>query len=325
MSRYFSRHIMTLVLLLAIALVVPFIVEDRLIRHYFILAFLYAVVASNWDLSLGYAGIFNFGHVAFFGIGVYASAIGALKLGLNPWLAMIFAGFAASLLAALIALPVVRLRGVYVVLVTFAVSQLVLQLILSQAEITGGAQGMVRVPSLRLFDYNFARDNRFGYYYVALGLLCLSTISLRWLVRSPFGLSLRALRDNADYAAARGISAARQHLLVLSFSAFFTGVAGALFTHYLRVASPEIFGFGMMSLVLSMVLVGGISSIYGPIVAALLLTFASEGMAGIEGMANLRFMVISVAMVMVLLMFPGGLASLYARFASRRPDNRKQE
>jgi branched-chain amino acid transport system permease protein len=295
--------------LIVVGLIVPFVVQDTYVRHLFIIAFIYAVLASSWDLSLGYAGIFNFGHIAFFGIGVYATGLTAKLLGLDPWLAMLFGGVAASAAAALVALPVVRLQGVYVVLVTFAFSQLVLQLVISQSDVTGGTQGLIRVPTIELFGYNFLRDFKFGYYYVAFAMMVISVACLRRLARSDFGLSIVAMRDNEDYAASRGIPIALQRLKVLMASAFFAGVAGGFFVIYLRVASPEVFSFSTSSLVLSMVLVGGTSTIYGPAIAALALTFLSEGLANFEDLAEARFLLIAAAMIMVLVFLPKGLAS----------------
>lgn len=299
--------------LIIAGLFVPIIVHDTYIRHLFIIAFVYAIVAASWDLTLGYAGIFNFAHVAFFGIGIYATGLTAKLLGVDPWIAMLIGGAAASAAAAIVALPIVRLQGVYVVLVTFAFSQLVLQLVINQSQYTGGTQGMVSVPTLWLPGYNFLRDYKFGYYYVAYGLLVATTVCLRLLARSNFGLSIKALRDSEYYGVSRGIPIARQRLKALVASAFFAGMAGGFYVIYLRVASPEIFDFSTSSLVLSMVLVGGTSSIYGPIVAAVVLTFISEGLANIDNFAEGRFMVVAAAMVVVLLFFPKGFASVLPR------------
>ncbi|MET4072249.1 branched-chain amino acid transport system permease protein [Bradyrhizobium sp. S3.2.6] len=304
--------------LLLAGLLVPVFVQDVYLRHLFIISFVYAIIAASWDLTLGYAGIFNFAHIAFFGVGVYATGLTAKLLGVDPWIAMLLGGMAASLSAIIVALPVVRLQGVYVVLVTFAFSQLVMQLIISQSDLTGGTQGLVRVPTIWLPHYNFVRDYKFGYYYVGFALLVSTIVSLRWLVRSDFGLSIKALRDNEDYAVSRGIPIARQRLKALVASAFFTGVAGGFYVIYLRVASPEVFDFSTVSLVLSMVLVGGTSSIYGPLFAALFLTFISEGLANINNFAEGRFMLVAVAMIVVLVFFPKGLASILPMVLERR-------
>jgi branched-chain amino acid transport system permease protein len=156
------------------------------------------VVAACWDVSRGLAGPFNFAHLAFFGIGVYVSAILSNVLHVDPWLSILVAGLCATAAAAVVSLPVVRLRGIYVVLVTFAFGQLVQQVVLSQADITGGCQGMVMVPPLRIGTLNFARDQKFAYCYAAIALLAVTTLLLRWLMSSPLGVAMRAVRDDEN-------------------------------------------------------------------------------------------------------------------------------
>jgi len=307
------RNIVVPLACLAVLAVVPLVATESYTRHLFIIAFIYAVIASNWNLSLGHCGVFNFGHLTFFGVGVYTAAIAAKTFGVNPWIAIWLGGITAALAAFLIATPVARLKGIYVVLVTFAFSQLAMQLVLSQSQITGGAEGMVRIPFMRIGDYSFVRDYKLGYYYVGLALLVLSTLFLLAVINSPFGKSLKAVRDAEDYAESRGISVSNQRILVLVLSAVFTGVAGGFYAIYLRVASPEVFGFGTLALALSMVLIGGTGTTYGPIVAALALTFATESLAGIRGLEEARFIIVAVAMILVLRLAPGGLLGLLNR------------
>ncbi|SDJ53424.1 branched-chain amino acid ABC transporter permease [Salipiger marinus] len=308
-----NQRLVALAALILLALV-PAVVTDTYTRHIFIVAFIYGTVAVNWDLSLGLAGLFNFGHLAFFGIGVYTAAILTTALDISPWLAIPAGGVTAAIAALVIALPVAKLQGIYVVLVTFAFGQLCMQVVLSQGDLTGGAEGLVRLPYLSIGDYAFIRDFRFAYYYVALGLLTVSVISLLLLAHSPFGKSLRAVRDNPDYAAARGISVARQRVLVLVASAVFTGIAGGFYAIYLRVASPEVFGFSVATLILSMVLIGGAGSILGPVFAALALTFATEAMAGTRGLEEARFIIVAAAMITVLRIAPSGAINIFSRF-----------
>ena len=289
---------------LAFLVLVPLFVRDSYVRHLFILAFIYAVVASNWDLSLGYGGLFNFAHLAFFSIAVYGYGILAKSLGVSPWLAIPVAGFLAVLSALIVSIPILRLGGIYIILVTFAFSQLVLQLVVSQSDVTGGVMGMVALPPLKLPWHNFVRDGKLGYYYGGLILLILSTLFLRRIVTSHTGLSIVALRDNADYAVSRGISQARQRIITLAASALFTGIAGGYFGAYIRVAAPDAFGFGLLSLILSILLLGGTSTIYGPIVAAFLLTFVSEAMVDL---GPWRHMVVAALIVLVLVYYPGGI------------------
>lgn len=307
------RNITLLSLGTMMLLSVPLFVTDSYIRHLFIIAFIFAIIASNWDLSLGYAGLFNFGHLAFFGVGAYTAAIASRVLEWSPWLGILLGGITAALAAAVIAAPVARLRGIYVVLVTFAFGQLCLQLVLSQSQITGGAEGIVRIPALSLGDYRFNRDFNLAYYYTGFGLLAMSTLFLLAVTHSTFGKSLRAVRDNPEYAASRGISVARQRVLALTMSAVFTGMAGGFYAVYLRVASPDVFGFATLSLALSMLLIGGVGSVIGPILAALALTFVNESLAGIRGLEDLRFVLVAVAMIIVLRIAPGGSMEMLSR------------
>ena len=270
-------------------------------RNLAILALLFAVVASNWDLTLGYAGIFNFAHVAFFGIAGYVSAIATIHLGVPVWLDVALAVVAVAALAGVTAALALRLRGIYVALVTFAFVQLCVALIISQKWLTGGAVGLVGVPDLQLFGFSLGSDGR-SYFYLAEALLLASTYFLQYLVSSDFGLSLVALRDNEDYAVSRGISATRQRVLAMIASSLFTGAAGAVYAHYLIVASPDIFSFSLTTLILSMTLLGGTSTIFGPILGAILLTVVTEQLASF---GVIRFMIIAVLIVLTLRFLPG--------------------
>jgi branched-chain amino acid transport system permease protein len=292
----------------------PLAVQDSYSRHILIMIFIYGLVAASWDLSLGYAGIFNFGHLALFGIGLYTYGILTSVGHFEPWVAFLAAGLASTFAAVLVAVPILRLKGIYIVLVTFGFSQLTMTIIISQSWVTGGTLGMVRIPTLPLFGHNLIRDNKLGYYYIALVLLGLGIAGLRVFVRSRLGLSIVALRENEDYAVSRGISLARQRVLTLAASALATGLAGAFYGAYLRTASVDVFGMGMTTLVLSMVLLGGAGTIYGSVLASALLTILAESAANL---GPWRPMLIAVLIVAVVLVYPTGLMG-FLRSALRR-------
>ena len=285
----------------------PLVFGDSYSRHILIMVFIYAIVASNWDLSLGYGGVFNFGHIALFGIGVYAYSLLTKLVGVDPWLALAASGAIATLAAIIVTIPILRLKGIFIILVTFGFAQLVMQVILSQSDITGGTQGIVRIPGLYWFDHNMVRDGKFAYFYIALGLLLASTVFLRVFVRSRIGAGIVALRDNEDYAIARGISIVRQRMITLAASAFFTGVAGAFYAAYQRNASIDVFGASLATIILSMVLLGGTSTIYGAIIASFVLTVFSELMADFGAW---RPMITAMLIIGVMLAYPSGLAGI---------------
>lgn len=302
-----AREALGFALVILVLALMPAIVRDSYGRHLLIMVFIYGLLAASWDLTLGYAGIFNFGHLALFGIGLYAYGVLTTVAHLNPWLGFLAAGVAAGLAAVLVSVPILRLKGIYIVLVTFGFSQLVMSIIISQSKVTGGTLGMVRIPMLPFFDHNFLRDGRLGQYYMALVLLAAGLAVLRAVVRSRLGLSIVALHDNQDYAVSRGISLARSRVLTLTISAVVAGFAGAFYGAYLRTASVEVFSMGLTTLVLSMVLLGGSRSIYGSVFASGFLTLSSEAVAGL---GPWRPMLVALLIIGVVLVYPGGLMSL---------------
>lgn len=292
------------VIAVAVLAALPLFFEATHTRHLLILVFVFGMVAASWDLSLGFGGLLNFAHIALFAVGIYTYAILAKTLGVNPWLAIALAGPAAVGVAVIIALPVLRLDGIYVILVTIAFSQLIYQVIISQSGVTGGTSGMVTLPPLRIGDYRLTSDGRIGYYYVALGLLCATCAFLHQVVRSRLGRSIVALRDAKYAAIARGVPEARTRALTLAASGLFTGIAGGFYGSYVRVASPDIFSLGSLTLLLSILLVGGVGTIWGPVVAAFAIVLLSEAMADFGAWRNI---VISGLIIVVTVFYPGGL------------------
>jgi ABC-type branched-subunit amino acid transport system permease subunit/pimeloyl-ACP methyl ester carboxylesterase len=291
-------------LLLGVLIVAPLVVTDSYIRHLLILSFIYAVVAASWDLSLGFGGLFNFAHGALFAVGLYAFAISAKFLGLSPWLAILAGGAAAVVIAAAISLPVLRLDGIYVILVTIAVAELLYQVTVSQSQWTGGTSGIVTLPSLKIGGYSLIRDGKIGYYYLALAILVAATAFLYGVTRAPLGRAITGLRDHKYFAIARGVSEARTRLLTLVISAVFTGIAGGFYGAYERVASPDVFGLSFITLILSILLVGGAATLWGPIVAAFVVTFLSEALVDL---GPWREIIMGAIIILVVVFYPGGL------------------
>ena len=306
--------------ILALALL-PYAVPSTYYRSILVIALLYAVVASSWDLTLGYAGVFNFAQVATFGVGAYATGILALA-GVPPIISMILAVAVGIAYNGLVAIPVLRLRGVYVALLTFAAAQLAASVTAGWSSVTGGSTGLVLIPDLVVGQFNFAYSS-VAYIYLSGGLLLITIASLRWLVRSPFGLSLVAGRDAEDYASSRGVPLGRQRVVALAIGAGYASAAGAVFAMYLASVSPTIFGFGTATLVLSMVLVGGAGSIYGPAIAAIALTFL-QNTRQVAGLGPVTFMVIAVLILLILRFLPGGLWDISRRWSSRSTARRSE-
>ncbi len=290
-----------------VLLVFPLIVSQPYILHVLILCFVYAIVTTNWQLTVGYSGIFNFAHFGFMTIGAYTAAILALRFGVSPWVGLISGACTAAVAGLLIGLPTLRLRGIYFCLFTFAFQQLVYSMILiNPGQLTGGSMGLMFIPSLTFGRTILSHTNKLPAYYLALALFFVSTLLLARLVNSRFGLAFKALRDSESYAVSRGISAYKYKLIAVVVSAFFTGGIGAFYAYYMNVLGPSLLSWSIMVLGFAMLVIGGLGALYGPIVAAFVLTIASESLSGLGGY---RYLIISGILVAGLFLRPATVAA----------------
>jgi branched-chain amino acid transport system permease protein len=202
---------------------------------------------------------------------------------------------------------VLRLKGIYVILVTFAFGQLCLQIVLNQRELTGGNFGLVSIPPLEFGSFSFRDYQNAGYYYLALVILIVTVGAVTWFEKSRFGWRVIALRDNEPYALSRGVPLARTRLATFAFSALFPGAIGAVYAQYVRSASPDMFGFSFLTLALSMLLLGGTGTVWGPVAGAFVFTILSELMTPL---GPGRYLVTAVLIVLTLRFFPRGLAGV---------------
>ncbi len=300
-----------LVLLCAI----PLIGSRPYLLHVLILCCIYSIITIAWQLTIGYSGIFNFAHFGFMTIGAYCAAILTLKCGVSPWLGLLSGGVAAAIAGLLIGLPTLRLRGIYFCLFTFAFQQLLYSIILiNPGGLTGGSMGLMFIPSLSVGGIGLGHTNKLGAYYLALILFVAFTAFVLKLVKSKFGLAFKALRDSESYAVSRGISAYRYKLIAVVISAFLTGCIGAFYTYYMNVLGPSLLSWSIMVLGFAMLVVGGLGAIYGPIVAAFVLTIASEFLSSLGGY---RYLIISGILVVGLFLRPADVRVWLAHFLQR--------
>jgi branched-chain amino acid transport system permease protein len=293
--------------LLAAAYALPYLVVSGPMRLAAITILLYALLTTSWNLTLGFGGIFNFAHVGFFGVGGYAMAISVVRYELNPWLGLVVATLAGAVSGALAYVPVVRMRGIYIALMTFVFVQLCYYLVLALPSVTGGSNGLAGLRWLTVGDFSLGRYNGLGYLWLLGGLLAVLLIGMSLLLRSGFGLSLIALRDNENLAASRGISRIRQQLFAFMLSGGVAGLTGALYVSYFRVADGTLFSFGFITFGLSMIFLGGVGRTWGPPLGAALVTLLDRALSDAGA---LRLVLIGAATIAVLLFLPAGLAGL---------------
>src|SRR5690348_14651654 len=233
-----------------------------------ILFFVQAVVAQSWNLIMGYGGIYSFAQVALFAVGGWTSGVLVHSLGWNPFLAILVSPLVAVVAALGIGLPTLRLRGVYVVLLTLAFHELARVFAVTGPRfISGGGYGLVSVQTFQFG--NAIGDQRTVYLYYLAGLIfAIATFVIWRVIHSPLGVAMTALRDSETYAVSRGINQFRVRIVLFAISAFFTGLAGGYSTHYNGGISTTIFDFPRIIDLLAMIVIGGWGTFGGPILGA---------------------------------------------------------
>lgn len=291
--------------------VLPLLTENRFYIHLGNLIFLNVLLAVGLGI-ITKAGQLSLCHAAFAGLGAYGSALLAMNFGLPPALTLV----AGALLAAAVALPVgiviLRLRGVYFVLVTFLLGQIFHLLMLDFADLTRGASGLVGIPSIRIMGHSFGAPRDF--YWLALFITALVLLFVSALLRSPVGRAFSSIDENIVLAEASGIDTRRYQVLAFTLGSGIAGLSGGLFAHYIHLVSPDTFTFWESVGAIVMVVVGGKASLVGWVLGAAFITPLPELLRNAR---ELQYVLYGAILIGVLLFLPGGLASIRTRLQGR--------
>ena len=268
MSKRSSAIFWLFLLLLAIF---PLIRPPAYFLSFLFKVFLYILLAESWNLIGGFAGYLSFGHVAFFGIGAYTSAMLFHHLSLSPFIGAIPAGLTAASVALIIGYPCLRLRGPYFAVVTLCFA-FVVDLIVKNWAFLGGSEGI----HLKLVQTNI-QVSRSIFYEILLGLAAFTAFYVRRVEHSKFGMGLASIREDEEVAQTLCIYTAGIKVKAFILSAFFPGVAGGVYAYYISYIHPDIvFDINVSILIVLMALFGGGRSWLGPLFGAVLLTIVNE-------------------------------------------------
>jgi branched-chain amino acid transport system permease protein len=272
------------------------------IMNILIMILIWAVVASCWDVIMGFAGIFSFGQVAFYVIGAYASAILSVSLDIPPVFAIIMAGVITGVLGVIVGLPCLKLAGPYVALVTFAVHMTLIPFLkgpLGRAIGSGGSQGILTIPPINLLGVAFSSEHLVPFFYLTLFLTIICTLILALIIKSYWGTAFLALKDSENFATSLGISAFKYKLMVFAITSFITGLFGALYAHYVGMLSTNMLSMDVFTILMIMMVIGGIGKYPGVVVGAVITVTLSQLLAPL-GMYRPLIM---GAMVVILVLF----------------------
>jgi branched-chain amino acid transport system permease protein len=246
------------------------------IAHYLVMAGIYTILAVSLNLLVGYSGIFSLAHAAVYGIGAYASALVALKLGLGFWGGLVVAAAAGACAAALVAIPSLRVAGDYYIVASFGLQVVILTVFMNWTDLTNGHAGLAGIPRPRLFGLVF--DNPFKYVGLSLALAALTYAVCRRLTDSAFGRTLRAVREDEIAAQAMGKNVVLVKVVVTTISSALGALAGSLYAHYITYINPSSFTLDESIFIASLVILGGTERLGGPAVGAFILLAVPEAL-----------------------------------------------
>jgi branched-chain amino acid transport system permease protein len=295
-------------------IVLPMVVDDRYFQHLLVTALIFVIFSSSWNLLAGYTGLLNLGHAAFFGIGGYTSALLAMHLGVPGWLGLILGALLSAFAGFLLGIPSLRLSGPYLAITTIGFAEILHMVAMNWVDLTRGSLGLYGIPPLEGF-LGLKFTSELSYYYVCLSAATITLFCFWRLTNSEFGLTLQSMREDEPGASSIGIDVNRYKLCVFTISAFFGGLAGALFAHYQRLLSPDILTLPETFSVLAMTMIGGLGTLAGPVIGAVFLTFFSEGLRFIEDLIHfdIRMIVYGLMLIFTILFLPGGLMGILAK------------
>ena len=273
-----SSHGGLLILALIVALV-PLLAGNAYQLRVAALVWVYGLAAIGLNVLMGEAGQVSLGHAAFMGIGAYACALGPARFGLNPLAAGGIGALLSVVIAYAIGKPILRLRGYYLSVATLGIGYLLMLVIVSEPAITGGPDGM-SVPRVTLFGTRLA--GAAIWYWIAAGFLLLGALLALNLKASPSGRAFRALHDSEVAAGVLGIDVGRRKLAAFAIAAGYASVAGSLLALMNGFAAPSTAGFLQSVELVTMVVVGGIGSVFGALVGAALLVLLPQFLAAFE-------------------------------------------
>ena len=283
---------------------------DNYVLGIFVMIFFWAYVGQSWNVLTGYTGHISLGHALYIGTGAYATTFLAQTFGLTPWVGMFLAGFIAVAIALCLGFLGFRfgIRGVYFVIMTIAFAEIT-RLVVSHIEALGSFTGIFLDfnPSL----YNFQFRGNIPYYYIALGYMVASLIVVRMIEVSKVGRFIVAIREDEEAAQALGVNTFKYNMIAIAISAFMTSLAGAFYANYIYYLHPNtLFGMSMSIELILRPIVGGLGTLFGPVIGSIILTPLSEisrayfAKGGLEG---LHLILYGILAILVVLFMPKGI------------------
>jgi len=281
---------------------IPLFISGGYMMNVLVFVGINTILAVALNLLLGYAGQISLGHAAFFGLGAYISGVLTVTYSLNSWLAMVIAALTTGLLAFMLGFPILKLKGHYLAMATLGFGIIIYIVFNETVEVTGGPSGMSGIPNLGIASLQFDNDIK-NYYLIWVFALVTILLSLN-LANSRIGRALRAIHDSEVAARGMGVNVRFLKVQIFALSAILSAIAGSLYAHTMTFISPASFGFNFSVELVTMVIIGGLGSIYGSFLGAALLTLLPEILRAFQ---DYDIIVYGLLLVLMTMYMPGGL------------------
>lgn len=273
---------------------------------------LYILISLGLNIAMGYCGQINLAMGAFWGVGAYTAALLNVNFKWPFWLTLPAAMVVSAIIGMVVALPSLKVRSHYLAIVTLGLGEVINIILVNEEKITRGAMGIpgIKRPSL----FGLAINSEQKYYYLVLAAVILGYLIARQITRHRFGRAFRAIRDDFVAAKAMGVNTGFYQILAIVISAVYAGVAGVLFAHLNTYISPDIFEFRSTLFVLTMTMVGGMGNLLGSLVGGVLVILQEV----LRTFRDWQLVFYGVAVVLVVLFFPGGVMGIARRWRERQ-------
>ena len=291
--------------LLAVLLIIPLLAGNRYNQHIINLIFIYAILGMSLNLCFGYTGLLSLGHAAFYGLGAYTSALASTKLGLPFPACFALAGLVGLAVGVLLGFPTLRLTGPYFAMATIGFNKIVEMVLLNWDEVTGGPAGIANIHGVSVCG--FPLDSEYRYYYLLLAATIILFILYGNLIRSHFGKTVLALRDNAIAAQAMGVNTTFLRVAVFSLSTLLAALAGSLYVHMVGYVAPDAFPVMESITLMILIVVGGPGFKNGPLYGAVILVLAGEYLQLLE---RFNMLIYGGALMILMVVMPSGIAGV---------------
>ncbi|HMK52595.1 MAG TPA: branched-chain amino acid ABC transporter permease [Thermodesulfobacteriota bacterium] len=313
------KQISLCIIVLILLILFPVAFSKPFPQHVMILIFMFGTMAVAWNIMGGYAGMFSFGQVAFFGIGAYTSSFLLITYHVNPWLGLIVGGLISALVGAAIGYPCSNLRGHYFAIASIAFGEIV-RTHFNNWKLIGAAEGMTLPMMNESFGNFMFHSSKLPYYYIMLAFLIISLIVCYFVSTSKMGYYFRAIKESHDVAKVLGVNVVWYRLIAIMISAFLTAMAGTFYAQYVLYLDPEsvlILPISVQIVLISML--GGAGSIMGPVIGAAILMPVSEVtrvMLGHKG-TGIDMIIYGTLITLISVYQPKGVWGLFSNIGKR--------